>query len=45
MADAVKDDVVVAMSNTEKNALLELLDSQENLPPALADLNNTLQTL
>ena len=45
MAEVVSGDIVVSLSNKEANALTELLDKQEDLSPALVDLNNTLQTL
>lgn len=45
MAEVIKDDVVVSLSNTEKQALIELLDAQEALDPRLNDLNNSLQTV
>lgn len=45
MAEALNNDVVIGLSNREVNALSRLLDEQENLDPALVDLNNTLATL
>ena len=45
MAVTIQSDVVLGLSNREANALTELLDAQEDLNPALVDLNNTLQTL
>lgn len=45
MAEVIKDDVVVSLSTVEKQALIDLLDAQENLDPRLTDLNNSLQTV
>ena len=45
MAEALKNENVIGLSNKEVVALLELFDSQETLDPRLADLNNTLATL
>lgn len=45
MAEIVQADTIVALSNKEINALTRLLEAQEDLNPALVDLNNQLQTL
>lgn len=45
MAEALKNDVVVGLTETEVAGLIDLFDSQEVLDPRLNDLNNTLQAL
>ena len=45
MADVVSGEAVIGLSRKELTALAALLDAQENLDPALNDLNNTVQTL
>lgn len=45
MAEALKNDVVVGLTDTEVAGLIDLFDAQENLDPRLNDLNNTLQAL
>jgi hypothetical protein len=45
MAEALKNDVVVGLSENEVEALINLFDNQETLDPRLNDLNNTLQAL
>ena len=45
MAEALKNDVVVGLSDTEVEALVRLFDKQDTLDPRLNDLNNTLQAL
>lgn len=45
MAEALKNDVVVGLTETEVAGLIDLFDAQETLDPRLNDLNNTLQAL
>lgn len=45
MAEAIQADTVVALSNREVSALIDLFDAQTDLSPSLQDLNNTLQAL
>lgn len=45
MAEAVQATTLIALSARETAALTALLETQDDLDPALVDLNNTLQTL
>jgi uncharacterized protein (DUF1778 family) len=45
MAELLRDENVVGLTNTEVTALVELFDNQETLDPRLNDLNNTLQAV
>lgn len=45
MAEIIRGEVVVALSNTEVAALTELLDKQDDLDPRLNDFNNTIQAV